>query len=117
VRALRNIAIIMLLALIVAVAPGGDNAARALLAAISIIFLALIAFACWQLFRQYRFNYAGLDERRRALFLVALGAIALMVAGADELTATGLGIVAWLAILGAAIYVLVTTWRESESRY
>ena len=116
-RTVRNIAIIMLLALIVAVVPGGGNAARAITAAFAIIFLALIAFAGWQVFRQYRFNYAGLDDRRRALFLAAVGAIALMIAGADELTRTGGGLIAWLAILGAAIYVVVTTFLETQPRY
>jgi len=117
VRTVRNIAIIMLLALIVAVAPGGGNAARALAAAMTIVFMVLIAFAAWQLFRQYRFNYIGLDERRRAIFLTALGAIALMIAGADELTDTVGGLVVWLAVLGASIWVVVTTFLETQSRY
>ena len=47
-RALRNIAIICLLALVVAGVPGGDNAARAVSAAMGIIFLALIGVAGWQ---------------------------------------------------------------------
>jgi Kef-type K+ transport system membrane component KefB len=117
VTALRNIAIILLLALVVAVVPGGGNAARAIGATMTIAFLAIIAFTGWQLFRQYRFNYMGLDDRRRALFVGAIGAIALMIAGADELTDTGGGLVLWLAILGAAIYVIVTTWFETQSRY
>ena len=116
-RTLRNIAIIMLLALIVAVVPGGGNAARAITAAFAIIFLALIGFACWQLYRQYRFNYLGLDQRRRALFVAAVGAIALMIAGADEMTATGGGLIAWLAILGIAIYVVVATFLETQRSY
>jgi hypothetical protein len=116
-RTVRNIAIIMVLALIVAVVPGGGNAARAILAAFSIVFAALIAFACWQLFRQHRFNYLGLDQRRRTLFVVAVGAIALMVAGADEMTRTGGGLVAWLAILGLSIYVIVATFLETQRSY
>ena len=105
-RAARNIAIIALLALIVAVVPGGDNAGRAILTALSLVFLALIGFAGWQLYRQYRFTYLQLDERRRALLLGALGAIVLMIAGADELTETGGGLVVWLAVLGAAIFAI-----------
>lgn len=114
---MRNIAIIALLALIMTVAPGGDNAARAIVAAMGIVFLALIGFGAWQLFRQQRFTYAGLDERQRALFVGSLGAIALMIAGADELTQTGGGLLVWLAVLGLAIFLIFRTWTEAQSRY
>ena len=116
-RALRNVAIIAVLALIVAVVPGGDNAARAIVAALSILFLALIGFTAWQLYRQYRFTFLQLDERRRALLLGAVGAIVLMIAGADELTETGGGLLLWLAVLGAAIFAIVRVWGEAQSRY
>jgi hypothetical protein len=116
-RTLRNIAIIMLLAAFVAFVPGGGNAAAAILAFAGLVFLALIAFTAWQLFRQYQMNYVGLDDRRRALFVGAVGAIVLMIAGADELTRTGGGLIAWLAVLGAAIYVVVRTFFETQSRY
>ena len=116
-RAARNIAIIMLLALVVAVVPGGDNAAEAIVAAVSLIFMALIAFAGWLLFRQYRFSYMGLEERRRQVFVAAVGAIALMIAGADEMTRSGGGLAAWLFILGIAIYIVVTTFIETQRSY
>ena len=113
-RAARNIAIIALLALIVAVLPGVNNAARAILAAFSLAFLALIGFAAWQLYRQYRFTYLQLDDRQRALLLGAIGAIVLMIAGADELAESGGGLVIWLAILGASIFAIVRVWTESQ---
>lgn len=116
-RALRNIAIIAALAFVVAVVPGGDNAAQAVSATMSIIFMVLIGFAGWQLFRQHRFAYSSLDDQPRALFLGSLGAIALMVAGADEMTRTGFGLLAWLAILGTAIYLVVRTWLDAQARY
>ena len=116
-RALRNIAIIALLALVVAVVPGGDNAARAIVAAMGILFLALLAVAGWQIYRQYRFTYMSLDERKRALLVGSLGAIALMIAGADEMTVTGGGLLAWVAILAVAIFLIIRTWTEAQSRY
>jgi peptidoglycan/LPS O-acetylase OafA/YrhL len=117
VRAARNIAIIAVLALIVAVVPGGDNAARAILAALSLLFLALIGFAGWQLYRQNRFTYLQLEERQRALLVGAIGAIVLMIAGADELTDTGGGLLLWLAVLGASIFAIFRVWTEARSRY
>ena len=116
-RVARNIAIIALLALIVAVVPGGDNAARAIVAAMGIIFLALLGALGLQLYRQYRFAYMGLDDRRRVVLVGSLGAIALMIAGADELTDTGGGLLLWIGILALAIFMIVRTWLEAQSRY
>ncbi len=116
-RALRNIAIIALLALIVVAVPGGDNAARAVVAALGIAFLVLIGFTGWHLYRQNRLSYLQLDDRSRTLLLGALGAIVLMIAGADELTETGIGLVVWLAVLGASIAVIYRVWTETRSSY
>jgi len=116
-RALRNIAIIALLALIIDVAPGGGNLAAAIQAALALIFMALIGLACWQLFRQNRLTYSGLTDGQRALFLGAIGAIVLMIAGADELTATGAGLLVWIAVLAASIFAIVRVWMEAHSRY
>lgn len=115
--ALRNIAIIAALALIVVAVPGGDNAARAVVAALGIAFLALIGVSAWQFYRQNRLAYLGLEEGSRALLLAALGAIVLMIAGADELTGTGLGLVVWLAVLGGSGFALFRVWTESRSSY
>src|SRR3954465_5658358 len=75
VRTVRNIAIIAVLALIVDVAPAGGHEADGILALISIVFLALIGAAGYQLYRQYRFEYLGLTDRQRALCVGSLGAI------------------------------------------
>jgi hypothetical protein len=115
VRALVNIAIIALLALIVAAVPGGGNVADGLVAAITIGFLAMIAFLGYQLYRQNRLTYVSLEDRSRAILLVALGAIALMIAGADELLDTGLGLFVWLAVLGVAIFSIVRVYQDSQS--
>ena len=37
-----------------------------------------------------------------------------MIAGADELTESGGGLVVWLAILGASIFAIVRVWTESQ---
>jgi peptidoglycan/LPS O-acetylase OafA/YrhL len=117
VRAFRNIAIICLLALVVAGVPGGDNAAQAVSAAMGIVFLALIAVAGWQLYRQHRFAYMSLEEQKRGILLGSLGAIVLMVAGADEMTNTGGGLLVWIGVLALAIFFVVRTWLEAQSRY
>ena len=114
-RAARNIAIILLLALIVSEVPGGGNVADGLLAAITITFLVLIGALGYQLYRQNRLTYLGLPEGRRAIVVGALGAVVLMVAGTDELLETGLGTFTWFAVLGLAIYALIRVYQDSRA--
>ena len=114
-KAARNIGIILLIALVIDVVPGGGNFADGLLAVISLVFLAVIGIAALQLYHRYRLTYFGLAERQRAMLLGGIGAIVLMIAGADEMTDTGAGLFIWLAVLGAAIYSILRVYTESQS--
>ncbi len=111
----RNVAIILLLALIVAEVPGGGEVAEAIVATITIGFLVLIGFAGYQFYRQNRLTYLSLEERWRAILVGALGAIVLMIAGADEMLESGLGLFAWLAIVGVSVYAVVRVFQESRA--
>ena len=114
-RAVRNIGIILLLALIVSEVPGGGNLADGLLAAITVTFLVLIGALAYQLYRQNQFTYLSLTEGQRAIFVGALGAIVLMIAGTDELLESGLGLFVWLSVIGIAIYGLVRVYQDSRA--
>ena len=116
-RAARNIAIILLLALIVDLVPGVGNAADAIIAAVGILFLAMIAWSAYVFFRQNRLAYLGLTERQRALFVGALGAIVLMIAGASKLTATSGGSLIFIGVLVFAVLAIVKVWTEARSLY
>jgi hypothetical protein len=85
--------------------------------AITLIFVALIAFAGYQLYRQNKLAYLGLTDRQRAVLVGSLGAIVLMIAGLDELTSTGAGLLVWLAVVGLAIFSLVKLWTDVRSSY
>jgi len=115
VRTLRNVAIVMALALVVAFVPGGGNAADALLTAITMAFLTAIAWTVYVLSRQNQLTLATLSDGRRAILYGALGMIALLIAGSDELFATGLGTLAWLMLLGASIAAIWRIWVEANT--
>ena len=80
----RNVAIIMLLALVVAAVPGGGNAADTILLALQIAFLAAIAFAVYRLYLSQEMTLATLTDGRRALLFGSVGAIALLIAGYEQ---------------------------------
>lgn len=114
-RTARNVAIVLILALGIYLLPGGGNVAEAILSALSLILLVAIGLLLVRYWRQSSFTRDAMTDRQRGLIYGALAAIALMVAGADELFETGLGTVVWIAILVASIWLIVQTWREAQS--
>ena len=114
-RTLRNVAIVMLLALVVAFAPAGGNVAEAILTAITMAFLAAIAWTVFVLSRQSQLTLATLGDGRRALLYGGLGMIALLIAGSDELFETGGGTLVWIVLLGASIAAIWRVWIDAHS--
>jgi hypothetical protein len=114
-RILRNAAIVMLLALVVAFAPAGGNAADAILTAITMGFLAGIAWTLFVLSRQNQLTLAALSDGRRAILYGGLGLIALLIAGSDEMFASGGGTLAWILLLGASVAAIWKVWTEAST--
>lgn len=114
-RTLRNAAIMLLLAAVVAFAPAGGNAADAILATITMAFLAAIAWSVFVLSRQQQLTLATLSDGRRAILYGGLGLIALLIAGSDEMFASGGGTLAWIVLLGAAIAAIWKVWTDAQS--
>lgn len=114
-RNLRNVAIVLAIALVVAFAPAGGNAADAILTAISMAFLAAIAWTVFVLSRQSQLTLATLSDSRRALLYGGLGLIALLIAGSDEMLSSGGGTLAWILLLGAAVAAIWRVWAEANT--
>jgi hypothetical protein len=115
VRNLRNVAIVMLLATVVAFAPAGGNAADAILTAITMGFLAAIAWTVFVLSRQNQLTLVALTDGRRAILYAALGMIALLIAGSDELFSSGGGTLVWILLLGASVGAIWKVWTEANT--
>lgn len=114
-RALRDVAIIMALALAVAFVPAGGNLADAILTAITMGFLGGIAWMLFVLSRQNQLTLAALSDGRRAILYAALGMLALLVAGSDELLASGGGTLLWILLFGASIAAIWRVWMDANS--
>ena len=114
-RVLRNVAIVMLLAVVVAFVPAGGNAADTVLTAITIGFLAAISWTLFVLSRQNELTLAALRDSRRAILYGALGLIALLIAGSDEMFASGGGTLAWILLLGASVAAIWKVWTEANT--
>lgn len=114
-RTLRNVAIVLALALVVAFAPSGGNVAEAILTAITMAFLAAIAWTLYVLSRQNQLTLATLSDARRGILYGALGMIALLIAGSDELFSTGGGTLLWIVLLGGSVAAIWRIWIDANS--
>jgi hypothetical protein len=115
VKAARNVAIIMLLALGVAFLPGGGNAVETVFTAITMAFLAGITWMLYTLSRQNQLTLATLSDSRRAIFYGAFGMLALLVAGQDKLWSTGPGTLLWVLLLAGSIVAIWRVWSEANA--
>jgi hypothetical protein len=115
VKHVRNVAIIAAVAAIVAFAPGGGNGADTVLTALTMGFLiALVAYA-YGIYGENQLTVSALTDGRRALLFAALGLITLLIAGTDEMFATGGGTLLWVVLLGGAVAAIWRVWVEARS--
>lgn len=114
-RTARNVAIIMLLALVVAFLPGGGNFAEALLTALTMGLLAGIAWMVYTVGRENQLTLATLSEGRRAVLYGAVGLIVLLIAGSDKLFSTGGGTLLWILLAAIAVAAIWRVWMEANS--
>jgi hypothetical protein len=104
-RNVRNVAIVLALAAVVAFAPGGGRGASVIVGAISLGFLAAVAWVASVLYRQHRSALYALGEGRRAALYAAIVVLAVTVTATPRLWATSAGSVAWLVLVGLSVYV------------
>jgi predicted membrane channel-forming protein YqfA (hemolysin III family) len=102
----RNIAIVLVLAALVALIPGGGTGATVAIQAVSLAFVATLGWFASLMYRQHRSTLYSLGDRRRALLYVALGVAAVTLTGTTRLWSTAAGSVAWLLLIGGALYTV-----------
>jgi O-antigen/teichoic acid export membrane protein len=112
---LGKFAIVAIIALVLVVLPGGGDALNVLLTALSIAFFTAIALWAARLYRENHFTLESLSERQRQVLYGSIGLALLTFAASRRMFAQGgLGVVAWLALLGIASYGVYWTWRSSQ---
>jgi hypothetical protein len=104
----RNIAIIVVLAAVVAIVPGGGLGAHVVLEAVSLAFLAAVAWVASLLYREYRGTLYLLGDRRRAVLYGAVAVLAVTITATSRLWNSSAGSVAWLVLVGASVYAVFT---------
>ena len=112
---LRNFGILILLALAVWQLPGGGTAAGTLNNILGLLFAGGLVFFGYRMYMENRTTLFGLEDRVRALLYGSLVLIALALIGTGRLwDEGGLGVLVWLALIGAGAYGCVTVFRASR---
>lgn len=104
-RTAINILVVLVLAAIVAVVPGGGTAAGVVTQAVSLAFLGALASFAAMMYRQHRLSLYAIGDHRRAALYAAIGVAAIVLTATNRMWSTSLGSVLWLVLLGVAIYV------------
>ena len=112
---IRNIAIILALAAAVDFLPGGGNAAAAVLAALSMMFLAAIAWLLYRVYNEQQLILSTLSDARKAGLFGAVGAIALLVVAYDDFRSWEGGILIWVALMAGCLGGIFLIWRSATT--
>jgi hypothetical protein len=109
---LRNVAIILVIAVAVWKLPGGGTAANTIGNVFSVFFIGGLFFLGYRVYMERRDTLFGLEERQRGLLYGALALAAFaLIATRRMWDAGGLGALIWLAMLSAAAYAIYSVWR------
>ncbi len=111
----RNIAIVIALALVVWLVPGGGEGAALVEQILSAIFIVMIVLILSRVYRQYRGEIFGLGDLWRFALYAALGVAVVTVAASSRLFDSGAGTLLWFALLGAASCTLYLVWQQYRS--
>ena len=112
---LRNFGILILLALAVWLLPGGGTAAGTLNNILGLLFAGGLVFFGYRMYMEHRSSLFILEGRVRAVLYGSLVLIALALIGTGRLwDEGGVGVLIWLALIGAGAYGCVTVYRASR---
>jgi hypothetical protein len=115
-RTTAKIGIVALLALALFVLPGGGSALNIALTALTIAFFVAIALLGYRLYREHRFDLESLGASERLVLYGAVGVAFLTFTATNRLfDQGGVGVLAWLALLGLCSYGIFWVWTRYRS--
>jgi O-antigen/teichoic acid export membrane protein len=114
-RAARNFLIVALVALGFWALPGGKPTVKVIVALLSITFFAVIAFACYRLYREHRFTIDSLQPIQRAILYSSIGLAILTFAASSRLLSSTAGIFVWLGLVALAAYGVFWVFQRYRS--
>jgi hypothetical protein len=113
----RNVAIVFAIAALVVLLPGGGTGATFALQAVSVLFLAVVGWLMYFMYRENRMALYTLGGRRRAVLYGSAGLVVVTLTATSRLFETTAGKVVWLLLLVAAAYAtFAVVWSARRYR-
>jgi FtsH-binding integral membrane protein len=112
---IRNVLIIVGLALAVWLLPGGDTASSTIANLLTVILMAGLLFFAFRLYMEHRATIFGLEDRQRGILYGAVALAAFAIIATSKLwDEGGLGAMLWFGLIGLAVYGMYTVWRTYQ---
>ena len=112
-RTAGKFAIVGLIALALFALPGGGSALEVAVTLLTIGFFVAIALLGYRIFRQYRLEIESLENGQRLVLYGSIGLAFLTFTATNRLfDQGGLGVLAWLALLGLCSYGVFWVWTR-----
>lgn len=108
---LRNGAIIVILALIVWLVPGGSTAGSTVSSLIWIAFAAGLLFFGYRIYMERRDTLFGLEERQRGILYASLALATVAIVGTGRMWDSGAGALVWLVMISLAGFGVYSVWQ------
>ena len=116
VKTVRNVAIIVALALVVWLLPHGATGAQTVSNLLSVLFLAGLAFFAYRMYMENRTALYDLPDRLRVILYGAVALLLITLTATSRMwNASGGFILLWFALIGLAVYgfaVVLRAYRE-----
>jgi hypothetical protein len=114
-RHIRNILIIVVLALAVWLLPGGDTGSNTVYNLLTVILTAGLIFFAYRLYMEHRATIFGLGDRQRGILYGSVAAAGFALIATSKLwDEGGLGALLWFGLIGLAAYGMYTVWRTYQ---
>jgi hypothetical protein len=111
----RNVAIVLGITALVVLIPGGGKGANVAIQAVSLGFLAAIAWVASVMYREHRGALYALGDARRATLYIAAGVATLTLTATSRLWNTPTGEIVWIALIGGSVYaVFSVVWSARK---
>jgi hypothetical protein len=113
---LRNIAIILVLAVAVWKVPGGGEASVTISNLLTILFVGGLLFFGYRMYMERRETLFGLPERQRGILYAAVALATITIVATRRMwnEGGGLGAMLWLAFLALSIWAVYSVWRAQR---
>ena len=112
---IRNVLIIVGLALAVWLLPGGDTASSTVANLLTVLLMAGLLFFAFRLYMEHRATIFGLEDRQRGILYGAVALAGFAIIATSKLwDEGGLGAMLWFGLIGLAVYGMYTVWRAYQ---